>query len=410
MKIRAFKALRPPRELAATVAAVPYDVVDTEEARSLAKDNPLSFLRVSRPELEFPAGWNMYADEVYARAAENFARLQAQGALRQDSTPGLFVYSQRFGAHVQHGVVACLDTLEYEANIVRKHEKTRVDKENDRVRHLEAIRAQSGPVFIAYRDDAAIDRLVARAGTSEPLFRFTDVDGIEHAGWRLADPGAVVAAFARVPHCYIADGHHRAAAAARVAARLRSKGGSDGRDAGKPDDEWRWFLAVLFPASQLRIFSINRLLKNLNGLAPEDFLAAVRARFRVREQPDGEPQGVGDVRMYVQGRWYSLGWDVEEEVDPVACLDVSVLQERLLGPVLGVADPRTDARMEFVSGFLGSAELARRVERGAAQVGFAMYPVTIDQVMAVSDAGQIMPPKSTWFAPKLRSGLFVHLI
>ena len=402
MQIRAFDALRPPCDLAPVVAAVPYDVVDTAEARVLAKDNPISFLRVSRPELEFPAGWNMYADEVYARGAGNLARLQQEGTLKQDAAPGLFVYSQRLGDHVQHGVVACLDTLEYEAGIVRKHEKTRVDKENDRVRHIEATHAQSGPVFIAYRDDAAIDRLVAQAESSEPLFRFTDVDGIEHAGWRLADAAAAVSAFERVPHCYIADGHHRAAAAARVASKLRA--------AGEQDGEWRWFLAVLFPASQLRIFSINRLLKNLNAMPPADFLAAVRARFRVRELGDGEPRGVGDVRMYVQGRWYALGWEADAAADPVARLDVSVLQERLLGPVLGVVDPRTDARMEFVSGFLGSAELARRVDRGDAQVGFAMYPVTIDQVMAVSDAGQIMPPKSTWFAPKLRSGLFVHLI
>lgn len=402
MHIRAFNALRPPSQLAPAVAAVPYDVVDTAEARALAKDNPVSFLRISRPELEFPAGWNMYADEVYARSAENLARFQEEGALKQDAAPGLFVYSQRLGAHVQHGIVACLDTLEYESGVVRKHEKTRVDKENDRVRHIEAIRAQSGPVFIAYQDDAAIDRMVAHAESSEPLFRFTDADGIEHAGWRLEDPGAAVSAFERVPHCYIADGHHRAAAAARVASKMRA--------AGEPDGEWRWFLAVLFPASQLRIFSINRLLKNLNAMQPADFLAAVRARFRVSERKDGEPQRVGDVRMYVQGRWFELGWDADAAADPVARLDVSVLQERLLGPVLGVADPRTDPRMEFVSGFLGSAELARKVDGGAAQVGFALYPVTIHQVMDVSDAGQIMPPKSTWFAPKLRSGLFVHLI
>jgi uncharacterized protein (DUF1015 family) len=384
------------------VAAVPYDVVDTEEARSLAAGNPLSFLRVSRPEIDFPAGVNMYAAEVYARGAESFARFQAQGALKQDASPGLFVYAQRLGSHVQHGIVACLDTLEYEADIVRKHEKTRVDKENDRVRHLESIHAQSGPVFVAYRDEAAIDRMTARAEESEPLFRFTDADGIEHAGWRLEDPAAATAAFAQIPHCYIADGHHRAAAAARVAARMRSEGHVDG--------EWRWFLAVLFPASQLRIFSINRVLTHLNNLSPDDFLSAVRARFKLSERADGEPQAVGDVRMFVKGRWYALAWDTDVAADPVARLDVSVLQDRLLGPILGVADPRTDARLQFISGFLGGEELARRVTRGEAQIGFSMYPVTIDQVMAVSDAGRIMPPKSTWFAPKLRSGLFVHLI
>jgi uncharacterized protein (DUF1015 family) len=401
MLVHPFRALRPPTELAARVAAVPYDVVDTKEARDLAAGNSHSFLHVSRPDIAFADGFDAYAPAVYARGAEDFARMQAAGALAADREPGLFVYSQRMGEHVQHGITACIDTREYEANIIRKHEKTRVDKEEDRVRHIRLLRSHTEPVFIAYRDDSTIDRLVNEAQKQRPLFQFKAPDGIEHSGWRLPAPDKVAAAFKRVPVCYIADGHHRAAAAARVAAEMAA-GGEGG-------DEYCRFLAVLFPASQLRIFPINRCIENLNGLTPERFLAEVRRVFQVSEDAPPQPVGPGRISMCLGGRWYGLNWDVARDADPVTSLDVSVLQDRLLGPVLGVVDPRRDPRLEFVAGIRGMTPLTERIGDGRAAVVFTMYPVGVEQVMAVSDAGLIMPPKSTWFEPKLRSGLFVHV-
>jgi uncharacterized protein (DUF1015 family) len=397
MQVHPFRALRPPEELAARVSAVPYDVVSTDEARALAGDNPLSLLHVSRPEIDFPPGQDPYAEEVYRRAAANFTRLIAGGALRPDAEASLYVYSQRRGAHAQHSVVATLDAADYDQGLIRRHEKTRVEKENDRVRHIETLRAHTGLVFIAYRGDSAIDRLVAEAQRDRPLFWFEAPDGVEHMGWRIANPARVAELFRRVPVCYIADGHHRAAAAARVA-----------RAAGQGGNGCRRFPAALFPAAQLRVQAIHRCVKDLNGLTADRLLAELRSRCRVAAADGEPPPRKGSAGMYVGGRWYRLSWEAPEGSDAVSRLDVSQLQDRVLGPLLGIVDPRADPRLEFTAGPRGVAEITRRVDGGEAAVGFSLASITVDEVLAVSDAGLIMPPKSTWFDPKVRSGLFVH--
>jgi len=403
MQIRPFAALRPVPASAARVAAPPYDVVDAAEARALAEGNPLSFLHVSRAEIDLPPQTDPYSPVVYARAAENLRALERNGTLIREAVPALYVYRQCMGTHEQRGVVACLHTADYERNRIRKHEKTRQDKEDDRVRHTLALRANSGPVFLMYRDTPILDRLVTDIERQAPLHDFVAPDGIVHTVWRAGDAEALVRAFDAVPLTYIADGHHRAAAAARAAAELRKR---DAADPGIAEAEW--FMAVLFPAGQLRILPYNRLVRDLNGMTPAAFLDAVRERFRVGEHASPAPERACRVSMFLEGRWYGLSWELPPGTDPVRALDVSHLQENLLDPVLGIRDPRTDKRIEFVGGIRGTHELERRVSEGRSAVAFSMYPVVPEQVMAVSDASQIMPPKSTWFEPKLRSGLLVH--
>ena len=403
MQIRPFAALRPTPSAASRVASPPYDVVDTAEARALAEGNPLSFLHVSRSEIDLPPDTDPYSPAVYARAAANLRALERSGTLVREEAPSLYVYRQRMGAHEQRGVVACLHTGDYERNLIRRHERTRQDKEDDRVRHTLALRANSGLVFLMYRDTPAINRLVAAVEREAALYDFTAPDGIAHTVWRAGDPSAFVGAFGSVPLLYIADGHHRAAAAARAASELRKR---DASDPGIAEAEW--FMAVLFPAGQLRILPYNRLVRDLNGMTPGTFLDAVRRRFAVGERASPALDRPRRVSMFLDGRWYSLAWEFPPGADPVRALDVSYLQEHLLDPVLGIRDPRTDKRIEFVGGIRGTDELERRVGEGRSAVAFSMYPVVPEQVMAVSDAGQIMPPKSTWFEPKLRSGLLVQ--
>ena len=404
-----FRALRPGASNAAAIAAVPYDVVNTDEARVLADGNRLSFLRVSRAELELPTGTDPYADDVYKRAALNFETLRKTALVLEDEA-SVYVNRLRLGSHVQTGLAACFSIDEYDRGIIKKHERTRRDKEDDRTRHMLALGAQTGPVFLTYRAVDAVDRLAARAAAGAPTIDFTAPDGVQHTIWRVggADRDALVAAFGPIPSLYIADGHHRAASAAR--ARTETRGGAVGGTSPGGDADRSTMLAVAFPHDQVQILSYNRTVKDLGGLAPEAFLEAVRTRFEIEAGPS-TPARRGDIAMYVQGGWYTLRpRGTPRESDPIRSLDVSLLQEGLLAPVLDIADVRTDKRIDFVGGARGPSELERLVDSGKAAVAFSLYPVSIGDLMAVADAGEIMPPKSTWFEPKLRDGLLIHLI
>lgn len=402
MRIRAFQGLVPSPVLAPEVACVPYDVVNASEAAVLAAGRPHSLLHVDRAEIDLPPETDPHADVVYAKARENFTALQRQRVLTRESEPCLYVYQQRMGAHRQRGLVAVCNVEDYDAGLIKKHEKTRKDKEDDRTRLIDTIGANTGPVFLTYRDDAAVTALVEAKVRETPLHDFTAPDGIQHTVWRIAGGADWVSAFARVPWTYIADGHHRAASAARVA-RLRRERNS--RHTGAED--YNWFLCVLFPANELKILPYNRIVRDLNGLASETFLAAVKSRFGLQENASPAPAAAGQASMYLGGKWHGLRLLAEAGADPVARLDVSILQDRLLAPVLGIEDVRTSTRIDFVGGIRGTDELKKRVDAEGG-VTFSMYPVGIDQLMDIADAGQIMPPKSTWFEPKLRSGLFVH--
>ena len=402
MRIRAFQGLVPAPAHAPEVACVPYDVVDAAEAAVLAAGKPRSLLHVDRAEIDLPAGTNPYADAVYARAKENFQELQRDGALVRESGPCLYLYQQQMGAHRQRGLVAVCHVEDYDAEIIKKHEKTRRDKEDDRTRLVDTLSANTGPIFLTYRDTAALNALVARKVAEAPQQDFTAPDGIRHTVWRIAGGAEWVQAFGEVPVSYIADGHHRAASAARVA-RLRRE--RNPKHTGAED--YNWFLSVLFPASELKILPYNRIVLDLHRLPPADFLAKVEATFGLEEDAAPSPTAVGRVSMYLGKKWYGLRCPADPKADPVARLDVSVLQDKLLAPVLGIEDVRTSKRIDFVGGIRGTAELVKRVDaRGG--VAFSMFPVTIGQLMDIADAGQIMPPKSTWFEPKLRSGLFIH--
>ena len=402
MRIRAFQGLVPASEHAAEVACVPYDVVNAEEAAALAAGRPRSLMHVDRAEIDLPPGTDPYGAAVYTKARDSFLRLQREGALVRESEPCLYIYQQQMGQHRQRGLVAVCHVDDYDAGLIKKNEKTRRDKEDDRTRLIDTLGANTGPVFLTYRDDAAVNALVDATTRGQPQHDFTAPDGIRHTTWRLAGGGGLPEAFGRVQCLYIADGHHRAASAARVA-RLRRE--RNPHHTGTED--YNWFLCVIFPASELKILPYNRVATDLNGRAPEAYLEQVRAAFGLAEDAPPSPGRSGDVSMYVGGSWYGLRCPVAPGADPVSRLDVSVLQNRLLAPLLGIDDPRASKRVDFVGGIRGPGELVRRVDaRGG--VAFSMYPVTVAQLMNIADAGQIMPPKSTWFEPKLRSGLFVH--
>ena len=397
MLIRPFKAIRPNSADAASVASVPYDVVDFAEAKSLASGNDKSFLHVSRPEIDLPEGTDPASPEAYAQAKKALDSLEARGVLLRDEAPRFYAYRQRMGSHSQTGIVATFDTQDYLSGVLKQHEKTRKDKEDDRTRHIETLSAHTGPAFLTYRDDKAIDLIVADACRREPLYDFVAPDGIGHTVWEIAAASSCAAdelqeLFARIPVAYIADGHHRSAAASRYA----KEHGFEG--------ESRWFMAVIFPASQLRILAYNRLVKDLNGLSDYEFMSRLAESFEIGKK------GERNCRMYFRGKWTDLSWSIPAGADVVGALDVSYLQDRLLAPVLGIGDPRTDARISFMGGIRGDAALAAKVDSGENAVAFAMEPVTVEEMMAIADAGAIMPPKSTWFEPKLRSGLFVHTV
>jgi uncharacterized protein (DUF1015 family) len=392
------------------VAAIPYDVVNSEEARSLAVGNPSSFLHVSRAEIDLPEGTDIYADEVYEKARENFERFKTEGTLEEEREPSLYIYRLRMGDHTQVGVAAAFSVDEYDDDRIRKHERTRPDKENDRTRHILTLRAQTGPVFLTYRADRRIDALVEAETKEEPLYDFEASDGVRHTVWRARSTEQLARCFAEVPLLYIADGHHRAASASRARAALRDENANH-----TGDEEYNYFLAVVFPDEQMQILPYHRVVKDLNGRDTERFLEAVKSRFTLNE--DANPKGPGRAghwHMYLAGKWYGLILrdDAAQTLsdDPTMTLDVSLLQNNLLGPVLGVADPRTDKRIDFVGGIRGTQELERLVNEGRAAVAFALHPTSIEDLLRVSDAGGVMPPKSTWFEPKLRDAILIHTI
>ncbi|MBO4305516.1 MAG: DUF1015 domain-containing protein [Lentisphaeria bacterium] len=402
-----FHALMPTPEKVSRVAAVPYDVVNSEEAAVLAEGNPLSFLRVSRPEIELAPGVDLYSDEVYAKAESNFRRLCKEAPLVHDREANLYVYSLKMGDHVQLGLAGAASAEDYDKNIIKKHEKTRKDKEDDRARHVMTLRNHSGPVFLAYRDSSKIDSLVAEVMKNPPFFSFTAPDGIEHKLWKCGEAMSkeISAVFENeIPCFYIADGHHRAASASRAAASCKA---ANPAHTGKED--YNFFLAVAFPASQLKILPYNRVVHDLNGLSPEAFLAAVGEKFTITPAASPEPAGQGTFCMYFQGKWSLLSPKFDlSALGVIQKLDVSILQDNVLSPILGITDPRTSKRISFIGGIRGTAELEKLVNSGKGAVAFSMYPTTMDQLFDIADAGEIMPPKSTWFEPKLRDGLVTH--
>jgi uncharacterized protein (DUF1015 family) len=403
-KIRPFRALRPELSLASQIAAVPYDVVNTEEARALAAGNELSFLHVSRAEIDLPPDANPYADLVYGTAAKRFTTIRK--SMVEEREPALYFYKLRMDRHEQTGLAACYSVDEYDADLVKKHEKTRPDKEDDRTRHITELRAQTGPVFLTYKASAAVDTVAAKVAKTAPLYDLVAPDGITHTVWKVTgdDLKAVVDAFGKLPALYIADGHHRAASAARARKHLAREVGKDGVV------EADWFLAVAFPDNQTQVLPYNRTVKDLAGLTPETFMEAVKATFTVRDGGPATPAKKGDCAMFLGGTWFTLDIGAKAGADVISQLDVSILQNHLLAPILKIADVRTDKRIDFVGGIRGTSELERLVGSGKAAVAFSMFPVSVGDLMGIADAGEIMPPKSTWFEPKLRDALLIHTI
>ena len=403
--IRPFRALRSRADRAQQVASVPYDVVNTDEARALAEGNPLSFLHVSRPEIDLPPGTDIHSDAVYRKAVDNYQKLIAACPLEKEAEPSLYLYRLIMGQHEQVGIVACCSIDEYDSVTIRKHERTRRDKEDDRTRHMLMLRAQTGPVFLTYRQSNEIDEQVAAAITALPLYELTAADGVRHTIWRLEQTVALVRSFESVPLLYIADGHHRAASASRARAELRQQSFAH---TGKED--YNYVLTVIFPDSQVQILAYNRTVHDLNGLTKEEFLDELRGQFTVTENANPEPPQRGHWSMYLDGKWYGLQLSpaATQPAGTVASLDVSILQDRLLDPILGIKDVRTDKRIDFIGGLRGTKELERLVNEGKAAVAFSLFPTTVAELLMVSDANEIMPPKSTWFEPKLRDGLLIH--
>ncbi|HEX5419112.1 MAG TPA: DUF1015 family protein [Gammaproteobacteria bacterium] len=408
--VKPFAALRPRRGYAGEVIAPPYDVVSTDEARALANGRPWSFLHVSRPEIDLPRATDPHAEAVYQRGTENLERLRKSEILTREPIPSFYVYRMRMGRHEQTGFACVASVRAYEKNIIRKHELTRPDKENDRVRNIEALNAQTGPVLMAYRSDEALRDLLREGTRQLPLFEVEGPNEVTHTVWQVGSAAFVerlTAAVNALGALYIADGHHRSAAAARVAeARRRLAGG-----ASRESASYEYFLSVAFPHDEMRIFDYNRVVSDLGGLTPAAFLERLGEIFRVEPAAGrAKPVRAATFGMYLTGQWYTLALPVDAiPDDPVASLDVSLLQDLVIGPVLGIENPRTDQRIDFVGGVRGLEELERRVDGGAA-IAFAMYPTSMEQLMTVADAAKLMPPKSTWFEPKLADGLLSHVL
>ncbi|MFN3594132.1 MAG: DUF1015 domain-containing protein [Thiobacillaceae bacterium] len=408
--IRPFPALRPAPGRAQEVIAPPYDVLDTEEARALAEGRPWSFLHISKPEIDLPPGTDPYAPTVYAKAAENLKRMLAAGVLRQDEAPCYYAYRLVMGAHAQTGLVAVARVADYDSNRIRKHEFTRPDKEDDRVRQITALNAQTGPVLLAYPHAPTVDELLAAATRGEPDADAVSESGVRHSLWVIRSPDAIAhltALFDAMPALYIADGHHRSAAASRVAAARRAQ-----NPAHTGEEAYNYFLAVIFPDHQMQIMDYNRVIRDLAGLTPDGFLRRLADKFTVAPAATAvKPAEPGEFGLYLAGRWYRLRIRPDLiPADPVARLDVSLLQDHVIAPILGISDPRRDKRIDFVGGIRGLAELERRVDSGEMALAFALYPTRMTDLMAVADAGQVMPPKSTWFEPKLADGLASHVL
>jgi uncharacterized protein (DUF1015 family) len=408
--IKPFKGIRPKKEFAQQLASPPYDVLNSKEARAMAEGNPYSFLHVNKPEIDLPEGTDLYDESVYRKGAENFKKLQEEGILIRDQKENLYIYRQIMDSHSQYGLVAAASVDEYDRNIIKKHELTRTDKENDRVKHILSLGAQVGPVFLTYKAQASIDAVIEDITKSEPEYDFTSDDGIQHTFWIVSDDEIIKSLrekFAAIDYLYVADGHHRSAAASRVQKELMKKNSSH-----SGDEEYNYFLTVIFPHNQMNILDYNRVVKDLNGLSEKEFMDTLSQKFSVSELKgdDPKPQKAHDFSMYLDKKWYTLRAKeaIIDESDPVGRLDVSILQENLLAPVLGIGDPRTDKRIDFVGGIRGMKELEQRVDSGEMKIAFALYPTSIEELMAIADAGLIMPPKSTWFEPKLRSGLISH--
>ena len=401
--IKPFAALRPEPGLAPRICELPYDVMSSEEARRLATGNPLSFLHVSKPEIDLPPATDVYAPEVYAKGRENFRRLIAEGALRQDPQPYFYLYRQVMGGHSQTGLVAAASCEDYLKSIIRKNELTRLDKEDDRVRHIEALDAQTGPVFLVYRANQAMDQFVAKRTAEPPNLDFTASDGVRHMAWVIADAAAmrfIEAEFSQTPRLYIADGHHRSAAAARVFQKRKGAGESAS------------FLSVIFPHNQMQILPYNRVLKDLSGMSPEQLLENLAGVFDIARPGAATPTRKHEFGLYLGGQWHTLQVrpPLTAATDTIDTLDVTLLQQHVLEPLFGIADPRTSKRINFVGGIRGTAELEKLVDSGEYACAFSLFPTSIEDLMTIADAGVIMPPKSTWFEPKLRDAMFCHLI
>ncbi|HHS50137.1 MAG TPA: DUF1015 domain-containing protein [candidate division Zixibacteria bacterium] len=410
--VRPFKGLRPKPEFAEKIASLPYDVMSSEEAREIARDNPLSYLHVVKPEIDLPPDVDLYSDEVYEQGAKNLKRLINAGYMCQDVEPRYYVYRQIMGGHSQIGLVALASVEEYDKDIIKKHELTRKKKEDDRTRHISTQNAQSGPVFLTYKHRDDIDGAVAKVVESQPTVDFTADDGVRHTFWIITDAEiekTIRDAFRDIDCLYVADGHHRSASASRVRAERMT---INPKHTG--EEEYNFFLTVIFPDNQMNILDYNRVVKDLNGMREKEFIQKIADKFHIYEI-GGEPYKPAqkhEFGMLLGNMWYKLvakegSFDAS---DPVGALDCSVLQENLLAPVLGIGDPRTDERIDFIGGIRGLAELDKLVKSKKWAVAFAMFPTGIDQLMAIADAGKIMPPKSTWFEPKLRSGMVVHLL
>ena len=401
--LKPFAALRPKPELAAQICELPYDVMNSVEAREIAAGNPYSFLHVSKPEIDLEPGVDVYSETVYAKGAENFRLLQEQGALVQDSQPGFYLYRQIMDGHAQVGLVAAASCAEYDGEIIKKHELTRPAKEDDRVRHIEALDSQTGPVFLTYRADAKVDAFVEQVIATEPDINFTAEDGVQHTAWNVFDVEDIAflqAKFEAIDFLYIADGHHRSAAASRVNV-SRSGAGQSG-----------FFLTVTFPHNQMKILAYNRAVKDLNGLDAESFLEQLETIFEITEGGAGGCGTKNELGLYLDGTWRRLVFKTEfaKADTPMDELDVALLQNHVLHPMLAIDDPRTSDRVDFIGGIRGVAELERLVDGGDYACAFSMYPTSIEDLMAIADAGGIMPPKSTWFEPKLRDAMFCHMI